>query len=671
MLIAPSVIGGLITFHGNPRQYPVGAPLGNFSPLHFQTLLYLPLSFVLANDVLCYNIVWMTGLLLTGLGTSLLAWHLLGHRACAAFAGLLAMLSAPMMIHAGAHLELIYVGWFPIFLVWWMRFVDRPSPGRLAAAVLGYILVAMCAAYYMVFAVFPAVLYGIWSASRGGLRGVGPWLRSRAPWLAGMVGLTLPCLLALFSGHLWAIAHGFSLERSRAEFNQYAAPLWGYVTPTARHLLGALLPSDAYASLGASAPERTPYLGVVTMALLAYAAIRRVEVRRVSYLWSALILLVVLSLGASHRVGAWEVSLPAAWLWDIFPPFRMTRVPSRFSLFVGVPAGVLAAAGLRDLLARLPGRRWRTTVFSGLAVVAVADLAMIGIPKAPPPALPGCYAFLKQLDPKATLLEIPYTAAGGTYLYGECTYWQSLHRLTTSAGYSGHDNTVQERLIGDNCPSHAWRLAQPDYLNDPRKIDIDLLPDVDFRDYLWVYLTVNQFDYVVLHQCVASVPEYKMNLDRLKALLQDCKIYEDGASIVYARSRLKPPARPIQITRGMGRTKLLAGPVELAPPEDRPVRDLQPRPRARLDAHPRRGGGTPGPIGPRPGKCRGRGPLGGQARLLSIGFQPAVPGPRRLAGTDDRERSPGPRPPRPQVPPQGGKEAVSLASRQLEDHPHA
>ncbi len=43
----------------------------------------------------------------------------------AAFGGLLAMLSGPMMIHAHGHLELIYVGSFPLFLAAWIRFVDR------------------------------------------------------------------------------------------------------------------------------------------------------------------------------------------------------------------------------------------------------------------------------------------------------------------------------------------------------------------------------------------------------------------------------------------------------------------------------------------------------------------------------------------------------------------
>src|SRR5690606_34569742 len=36
-------------------QYPVGAPLGNFSTMHMQAILYFPLSF-LFDDVVSFNI---------------------------------------------------------------------------------------------------------------------------------------------------------------------------------------------------------------------------------------------------------------------------------------------------------------------------------------------------------------------------------------------------------------------------------------------------------------------------------------------------------------------------------------------------------------------------------------------------------------------------------------
>jgi hypothetical protein len=38
-----------------------------------------------------------------------------------------------------------------------------------------------------------------------------------------------------------------------------------------------------------------------------------------------------------------------------------------------------------------------------------------------------------------------------------------------------------------------------------------------------------------------------VHIDRLKELLRECTIYDDGATIVYARSLLRPPARPVEI----------------------------------------------------------------------------------------------------------------------------
>jgi hypothetical protein len=539
------LLEGRSVFHCPEIQHPIGAPLGNFSSLHLQALLYFPLSLAITNDTICYNIICISGLLLTGLGTFLLAWYLVGDWAGAAFGGLVAMLSTPMMRHAHGHLELIYVGGFPIFLVAWMRFVDRPSRGRMAFAAFGYVVVAMSAAYYMVFALFPAVLYVAWQSWRGGWRGAWPWLRARGAWFAGFVGLTLPFLLVLFSSQFWAMAHGYSLIRDREEFNTLGAPLWSYLIPTREHQLGALLPWDPYALLGPTAGERKVYLGVVTIAMLAYAAIHRIRFRNAGYVWAALALLVTLSLGASWQVGTWRISLPSEWLWKLFPIYRMTRVPARLSLFAGVLAGVVAAAGIRHLLARLPRRALRGAVFGGLAAAAVADLALLPFWIEPMPAMPGCYAFLKQRDPRATLVEIPFLGTGGSNLNAACTYWQALHRLTTSAGYAGHANPIEDARIGHNSPFHAVRLAEPDYLADPTRMTFDFTTHVDFKDFVWLYLTVNRFDYIVLHQGSDAVPEYPVHLDRVKALLQESKIYEDDATVVYARDRLRTPSRPV------------------------------------------------------------------------------------------------------------------------------
>src|SRR5438128_4294551 len=91
------LLHGQSPLHCKEIQYPAGAPLGNFSPLHFQTLLYVPISLISSNDVLCYNAIWFFNLCFTGLGTFVLVWYVLRDRACACLGGLLAMLSGPML----------------------------------------------------------------------------------------------------------------------------------------------------------------------------------------------------------------------------------------------------------------------------------------------------------------------------------------------------------------------------------------------------------------------------------------------------------------------------------------------------------------------------------------------------------------------------------------------
>jgi hypothetical protein len=166
------------------------------------------------------------------------------------------------------------------------------------------------------------------------------------------------------------------------------------------------------------------------------------------------------------------------------------------------------------------------------------------------PPLPACYSFLKARNPRAAILEIPHVCSGICHLNEVCTYWQALHGLSTSAGYSGHVNVRQDCAIGYNSPFLASRLAEPGYLEKTAGNVFGISADVDFCDYLWLYLTANRFDYVVVHRSPEALPEYPIRLDRIEDLLRDSKIYEDADTIVYDRSLLKPPAHPVHVNLG-------------------------------------------------------------------------------------------------------------------------
>jgi hypothetical protein len=486
------------------------------------------------------------------MGTFALGWHVLHDRASAGFGGLLAMLGSPMMLHGLGHLELIYVGLFPLFLIAWMRFLDRPGRGRLVAAVLLYLLMVMGAAYFAVLAVIPAALYVGYGGACVGRGGRAAWWRSRTAWLSLFAALVVPGLSLLFVSQLLGLVRGDPMDRSLADFLRYGVPVWSYVTPTGLHVLARLFPLAAHLPAEFAVVECASYLGVVTIALVLYSAIGRVGFRTAGYWWPVFLILVLLSLGAYVEVGGHRVSLPALWLWKYVFAFRLIRASARFNLLASVFAAVLASAGLKRLLAGIPSRQGRVALYGVLTVLAVADLAFVPYRAATLPAMPACYRILKERDPEMSLLEVPLEISGTCHeLNALCGYWQSFHHGRTTGGYSSLSNVSFDNQLVYNSPFSASSMRAPDYLQRPDSATFGILKDVALGDYAWLYMTVHGLKYIVLHQWPGAVPGEGGGVGRFKAQLAGAKIFEDEMTAVYRRDLLKSPARPVLLcTKG-------------------------------------------------------------------------------------------------------------------------
>lgn len=525
-------------------QAPIGGHLGNWSPMHFQALLYLPLARVIGDDVVCYNLIWLGNLVFTGVGTFLLVWQKLRSRLCAFYGGLSAMLAAPVLLHAMGHLELITLGWLPLFLAAWMRWVDRPRWWTLAIAAGLYVLVAMSAGYFAVFTLVPAVLYVVHAALRGGVGAVPGWLWGRLGWFTLFVLATLPCLLIVFSAQIDARARGFSAPRPREEFVHYGTPVWGYLVPSSYHVAWQWLPVRPYQAPGLRFEvERCSYPGLVTLGLTACALLARAPLRRRRFWWALLGALVVLSFGARLTWGGLSCDLPAQWLYDWCPPFRQLRVPARFNLFAGVAFAVVASAGLAWLLGRVRQRAARVGIVAALSALALLDLSVT--PNRTEyrelPAMPACYDFLRREAPDATLLEVPQFSSGSAAdLHACCTWWQSQHHLRTSAGYSGFTNARHEGLVHEPSPFAATRLRDlGDWGTEPATVDV--VKDVNPSDSAWLYLRVHGFTHVVVHDPPGPT---QFPVEGIKARLYPGLLFAEGSASVYAADRLPPPERP-------------------------------------------------------------------------------------------------------------------------------
>jgi hypothetical protein len=310
------------------------------------------------------------------------------------------------------------------------------------------------------------------------------------------------------------------------------------------------LPVDAYEVAGITwdAGERGSYLGVVTLLLLAYGVIRCVRFPRASYWWATFGVLAVLSFGGVWRLGAVKVPLPASWFLESVSPLRLLRVPARFNLFAAVCSAVIAAAALKDLLGRVGRPRLRPVLAGALMLVALVDLSMVPYGSAPIQDMPACYAAIKRVDPGASFAEWPqYGSSHANDLNALEAYWQSFHRGRTTAGYTAHANLAFDNLMVHSSPFPFYFLADPGFLANPDDTNFDLIRNVGFRDYVWLYLTRHDLRYAVLHKRPLSLVGTSVRLDRALAMLDEAKVFEDADTIVFDRSRLPRPSKPVTL----------------------------------------------------------------------------------------------------------------------------
>ena len=526
-------------------QYPIGVPLGAFSPLHVQSALFVPISLLTHNDVLSYNVIWLIGFVTTGLGVFFLAWRVTGHRAASAIGGLVAMLGGPVMLHAHAHLELHFIGPIALFLAAWLRLLDRPSWRSLAIATACYALMGASAAYFIVLMVAPASWIAAWRLAVVARREGRAALIGRLKWLFRFAVASLPIVGLLMSNQLWALANGFVMTRSFAEFSPACstAPLWGYVIPSRYHTLSPyLLPFDPWLFVGDPSTyhvvERDSYLGLATLFLIGYAMFHRAGRRAALIWWSLLGIVVVFGLGCYAHFGTRQVSLPTLWLYQVFPPFRLLRLPARFNLLAVIFAAVLAAHGLSHLLENLGGKVARAAVLAALSVVSVVDLGFLpyrDTHRLPP--MPPAYSWLKDREPRATLCEWPIFGPR----MAERTYWSKSHGLSTSEGYSGINNMEFLHRIAQLSPlAGLWR---PDFLATPAPETFGPVRDASFQDYLWLYLKANGYSHLLLHDEL-GMPYPPASLARMKGQLGGSKVFEDPETVIYDQSRMPTPRRP-------------------------------------------------------------------------------------------------------------------------------
>jgi len=348
--------------HGN-IFHPLRYTLGLDEPVFGTTLLVLPLALVTSDAVLLYNVARLLTFLLSALTAFALARELGAREAIALVAGALFAFS-PIRTDQVAHLSTLGTQWWPLVLLFTIRFARHGQARHALLAALSFVLAFLACGYHGVIAAAalpPALAVLFW----------GRWGRLR--WGALAAALAGLALLPLYRMHQKALEPE-RYARGEQETILYSAPIESFLATSSWNRVYG----EATAPYRAAGPNNL-FPGLVVPGLVAAGALalRRRGERPSREAWALLALAAAAALVAlGPRVRAFGADLgPGPWalLRDALPVFQMIRVTSRAGVFIALPLAMLAALALEKLR---PGRA---------ALAAAAALALVETLVAPIP----------------------------------------------------------------------------------------------------------------------------------------------------------------------------------------------------------------------------------------------------------------------------------------------
>jgi len=275
-------------------------------------------------------------------------------------------------------------------------------------------------AYYGVFAM---LTIGFAVLTTAALRRL--W-RDAAYWTAVGVAAVTAVFLILPLFEPYAALQGRGFGRSIEEAAGYAADWRTYLTSSAR------LHTWIYQLrwIGKGVEVAFPGFVAVAFAVVGIAAARSME--RPSRNW-------IVMYAALAGLALWVSLGPDAGLYAILyrtvPGFTLMRAPGRFGLIVTFALSVLAAFGVRALLATT---RRAAAAAAVLTVLTVAELSE-PLPFVDVPRLPSSYATLASL-PAGPVIEMPFFSreTGGLFKHTEWMLYSTRHWKPLLNGYSDY-----------------------------------------------------------------------------------------------------------------------------------------------------------------------------------------------------------------------------------------
>lgn len=417
-------------FNGN-MFWPARSTLAYSDVLTPVVAVFGPLWAITDNWALSINLTVIGLFVFSLIATYCLARRLVG-RTDAAVISAFAYTFCGTNMAGWSHIQIQTLGVLPFALLCLLHALDEERWYWGAIAGFATATVVLAAGYWgalwIVVLPFVVVIHAVRRRRELGR----PFVTTMAT-LAAVAGvLLLPAAYAYLQfghNHMQPLQPDFGLKARDLITVANGSYVWGWINP-----------KDA-----PQIREHGMYPGVVTVVLAAFglAALARRRLSRARRGEIALVVIagciaLVLALGPE----ALGVTLPFRFLHDHVPAFGGIRVTVRWTVLAWLALAVLAGAGAAWTLERLPGRRSRALVATGLGLAVLVDLAApLGRMELPSDA--ATLAVYHALDrrPSAPTVELPMVDPGvlpvdWAYVEAPRLVWSSIDWNKRVNGYS-------------------------------------------------------------------------------------------------------------------------------------------------------------------------------------------------------------------------------------------
>ena len=183
-----------------------------------------PIYWLTGNPILCYNLLFLSTFVLSGVGVYLLVEEWAGNRSAAFVAGM-AYAFAPYRIASIPHVQVLSSAWMPFVLFALRRYFATRRAAALGGAAAAWVMQNLSCGYYALFFAPVVVIYIAWELTTGRLWSNARVLAALAILAAVVAAGTVPFLLP----YLELRRLGFN-PRSIAETRKFSADVYAYAT---------------------------------------------------------------------------------------------------------------------------------------------------------------------------------------------------------------------------------------------------------------------------------------------------------------------------------------------------------------------------------------------------------------------------------------------------------